>query len=190
MKDLINKIIQNLGEAKLIKTILLKAQIIAAKLNNREFEEWIHNEQNGYPTAENIPKYRKLNAMGGFLRIERQRGGNLIMNTYNINATIANIGNGTVSTGYIYQDNPIFHILDTELQEKIRSLVSQLICESKKVENEDLQMIVDLISEECKKDPFGKNTLKIALNAVQSLAIGISANQLTPIVTQLLALIK
>ncbi len=47
IKDIIDKIIQDLGDDKPIKGILLKAQIVASQLNNKEFEEWIKSEQNG-----------------------------------------------------------------------------------------------------------------------------------------------
>lgn len=303
MKELINKIIQDLGEEKSIKTILLKSQIIASKLNNKDFEEWIHNEQNGYPTTESIPKYRRLNATvkadisipfhgiyknytipngifpdqfindcmyhvdivqslseienlfdnkdGGMLsvdcpaiaynevskyvrgnvervwqefsraslagvlnafkskllsffldldkkidagidfsKIEGQKEINQIMNTYNINAVVANTGNGTISTGDISENNPAFYISDAEQQKVIQSLVDQLIIESNKINNEDLQMAVEAITEECKKSSWGKKALKLALNAVKGVATGVIANQLTPITTQLLALIK
>lgn len=39
IKDIIDKIIQDLGDDKPIKGILLKAQIVASQLNNKEFEE-------------------------------------------------------------------------------------------------------------------------------------------------------
>ena len=63
MKEIINKIIQDLGDDKPIKGILLKAQIVASKLGNNDFEMWIRNEQNGYPDAKNLPDYRILNAI-------------------------------------------------------------------------------------------------------------------------------
>ena len=63
MKEIINKIIQDLGDDKPIKGILLKAQIFASKLGNNDFEMWIRNEQNGYPDAKNLPDYRILNAI-------------------------------------------------------------------------------------------------------------------------------
>lgn len=62
IKELINVIIQDLGEDKSIKGILLKSQIVASKLNNEELKTWIENEQNGYKDAENLPAYRILNA--------------------------------------------------------------------------------------------------------------------------------
>lgn len=63
IKDIINKIIQDLGDDKPIKGILLKAQIVASQLNNKEFEEWIKSEQNGYSDAKNLPDYRVLGAI-------------------------------------------------------------------------------------------------------------------------------
>lgn len=63
MKNLVDRIIQDLGEDKPIKGILLKAQIVASKLNNNDFKTWIENEQNGYPDASNLPDYRVLNAI-------------------------------------------------------------------------------------------------------------------------------
>jgi len=303
MKDMINKIIQDLGEDKPINGILLKAQIIASKLDNKEFEVWINNEQNGYPDAKNIPDYRILNAtvkadisqpyvrmcqnlsipagifgeelindsmyhvritqslseienlcdskksgtilancpamaytevskhvrgnvervwqefstsslIGivnsfkskllsffldldkkidagiDFSKIEGQNEINQIMNNYYINSVVANTGDGTVSTGDISDNNPVLYISDVDQKGKIQDLVSKLIVEAKKIDNEDLQMAVDTISEECKKPSWAKKTLKLAFNAVQGIATGIAANQLTPIVTQLLAILK
>lgn len=63
IKDIIDKIIQDLGDDKPIKGILLKAQIVASQLNNKEFEEWIKSEQNGYSDAKNLPDYRVLGAI-------------------------------------------------------------------------------------------------------------------------------
>ena len=60
MKEIINKIIQDLGDDKPIKGILLKAQIVASKLGNNDFEMWIRNEQNGYPDAKNLPDLRSI----------------------------------------------------------------------------------------------------------------------------------
>lgn len=302
MKDIINNIIKDLGEDKPIKGILLKAQIVASKLDNKEFGEWIHNEQNGYPNAKNIPEYRVLNAivkanisvpyMGiytnytipegifdndiindrlyhvritqslseienlckenkngiltsicsaiaypevnkhvrgnaekvwqefsassclgivdsfkskllsffleldrkidagvDFSKIEGQNTINQIMNNYYINSVVANTGNGNVSTGNISDNASILLISDEEQKAKIQELISKLVSEAKKIDNEDLQMAVDTISEECKKPSWAKKTLKLGLNAVQGIATGIAANQLTPIVAQALALL-
>lgn len=63
MKELINKIIQDLGDEKPISSILLKSQIVASKLGNQEFANWIFHEQNGYPDVNSMPEYRKLAAI-------------------------------------------------------------------------------------------------------------------------------
>lgn len=43
-----------------ILSLMRKAYFIARKLNLKEFEEWISNEQNGYPTNSKVPDYRKV----------------------------------------------------------------------------------------------------------------------------------
>ena len=63
IKNIIDKIIQDLGDDRPINGILLKVQIVASRLNNKEFENWINNEQNGYSDAKNIPSYRVLGAI-------------------------------------------------------------------------------------------------------------------------------
>jgi hypothetical protein len=52
-----------------ILKVLRKAKILAAKLNNPEFDEWIEHELNGYENRENLPNYRILPAQikGNFL---------------------------------------------------------------------------------------------------------------------------
>ena len=43
-----------------ILSLMRKAYFIARKLNLKEFEEWISNEQNGYPTNSRVPDYRNV----------------------------------------------------------------------------------------------------------------------------------
>ncbi len=61
--------IQNelIGEADL-SIILRKAKVLAYKLENKEFKDWVENELNGYPNKDLLPKYRKLKtiALGDF----------------------------------------------------------------------------------------------------------------------------
>lgn len=303
MKNLVDRIIQDLGEDKPIKGILLKAQIVASKLNNNDFKTWIENEQNGYPDASNLPDYRVLNAIvkadlsipfSGYVRnytipagiyddpiieecickvrithslqeietiYENKKGGNVstnlpamaytevnkyvsgnveqlkqefsvaslihivdifkskllsffldiekemnvginfskieeqqdkitqIMNTYYINSAIANTGAGSVSAGDIRDNTSLQIISDSEQKEKFLSLVSQLKEGANSLNNSDLTETIDLITEECNKPSWAKRTLRVALNAVQGIATGIAANQLTPIVTNALALL-
>lgn len=302
MKDLVDKIIQDLGDNKPIKGILLKAQIVASKLNNGDFSTWIAHEQNGYPDVENIPDYRVLNAtvkadlsipysgyvsnytipagiyddpviegcmckvriknslseietiyenkksgnvstnlpamayaevnkyVSGnverlkqefpvsslinivdifkskllsffldlekeigvgidFTKIEGQEKINQIMNTYYINSVVANTGSGSVNTGDLKDNTAIQNISDSEQKEKFLALVSQLKEEVAKINNPDLNETIDVITEECDKPSWTKRTLRLALNAVQGIATGIAANQLTPIVANALALL-
>jgi hypothetical protein len=44
-----------------ITTLLRKARVLAARLNNPEFVAWIQHEQNGYPIGVDLPNYRILN---------------------------------------------------------------------------------------------------------------------------------
>jgi hypothetical protein len=43
-----------------ISTVLRKAKILAAKLQNPEFESWVDRELNGYEDCSNLPLYRKI----------------------------------------------------------------------------------------------------------------------------------
>ncbi|MGD0010467.1 MAG: hypothetical protein ABSE93_18215 [Terriglobia bacterium] len=43
-----------------ITIVLRKARILAARLKNKGFEEWIHRELNGYPDKAALPSYRIL----------------------------------------------------------------------------------------------------------------------------------
>lgn len=80
-------------------------------------------------------------------------------------------------------------ISDPDQQKQIRELVSELVKATKDIDNEDLKMAVETISEECNKPSWTKKTLRIAFNAIQGIATSIAANQLTPIITEALALL-
>lgn len=303
MKDKINRIIQDLGDDKPIRSILLKSQILAAELGNKEFEKWISNEQNGYPDAKDIPDYRILPAIlkadisqpfGGmyqnypiptglsdddtindymghirivnslseienlcigktngtltcsvpasvyayvqtyirgdvqrviqefsvssclgiidkfkskllsffldldkelkagldFNKIEGQSQIDKIMNNYYINATVVHTGNGEINTGDISNNSPTLHIEDANLKEQIDELVSRLKDEIAKYDDDDLKTALETITDECRKPSWAKKTLKLAFNAIQGIATGIAANQLTPIVSQALTLLR
>lgn len=55
--DLQNEIINDSCD---IMSVLRKAHLIAAKLNLKEFDEWIMKELNGYENYEDIPDYREV----------------------------------------------------------------------------------------------------------------------------------
>ena len=303
MKEVVNKIIQDLSNNKPISEILLKAQVVAYKLGNKEFEEWIRNEQNGYPDAMNIPDYRvvtvvlkactsqpytgfmktihipagifdediindcmshvriiqplneieslceskqegilqvncpaiaysevnkyvnwnvenvwqeisvhslkgiiytfKSKLLAFFLELDKKMDTGLdfsqigsqdeikqIMNiAYNISSVVANTGDGTVNTGNILENDVSQLISDVGQKDNILKIISRLEAEAKKLNNADLQEVIETIKEECKKPNWVRKTLKMAFNAVQGIATSIAANQLTPIVTEALALI-
>lgn len=301
MKGLIDKIIADLGDDKPIKGILLKAQIVASKLGNADFQEWISNEQNGYPSAKNTPSYRVLGAMVkadislpqgfvhnytiptgvfkedfinesmsstrvtqslseierlcegnesvnlavncpaivypevakhvnghvervwkeisgasylgivdsfksklldffldldkqvnagvNFSKIEGQKHISQIMNNYYISAGVVNTGSGTINTGDISDIHNTQYINDVEQQGKIKELLERLILEADKIDNPDLKQAVGVVVEECEKTSWAKGTLRMAFNAILGIATGITANQLTPIVTEALSLL-
>ena len=81
------------------------------------------------------------------------------------------------------------NISDSDQQKQIKELVSELIKETKGIDNEDLKLAVETITEECKKPSWTKKTLRMAFNAIQGIATSIAANQLTPIITKALALL-
>lgn len=111
------------------------------------------------------------------------------MNNYYINSVVANTGDGNVNTGNISDSDLTLYISDQDQKEKLQSVISQLVEKASDIDNSDLKMAIDTIKEECNKPSWGKKTLKLALNAIQGIATGIAANQLTPIVTQALALL-
>lgn len=51
-----------------LATLLRKCKVLAARLGNAEFKQWIENELNGYTSTDSLPSYRKLhvNSKGHF----------------------------------------------------------------------------------------------------------------------------
>lgn len=302
MKELINQIIQDLGANKPIDGILLKTQVVAHKLKNNEFLQWVKNEQNGYEDMKAVPDYRKIGCtvkalisipFRGMIRmtipilptgddkiddwfqhkcvvnplyeIERmcrgheteelssplpaflyskvneslnqgtvenasvyfsasatlgiinifksklldfflklddeinegldfsqlavvQRKVTQIMNTtYNINAAVANTGSGAVTATNINASN--FSMVSEELKDKMDKLVMELENKSRVYNNEDLNEAIDSVKKEIAKPSWDKRLLKMAFNAINGIATGIAANQLSPIVMQALSVL-
>ena len=132
---------------------------------------------------------KKIKAGVDFSKIEGQNEIKSIMNNYYINSVVANTGDGTVNTGDISENNSVQNISDSDQQKQIKELVSELIKETKGIDNEDLKLAVETITEECKKPSWTKKTLRMAFNAIQGIATSIAANQLTPIITKALDLL-
>lgn len=63
---------------------LRKAKVLAYKLGNVEFKEWVENELNGYGSDTNLPKYRKVVtiAQGDFINARWKITGQLIPTTH------------------------------------------------------------------------------------------------------------
>ena len=58
-----------------VATLLRKCKILAARLGNEEFKQWIENELNGYKPTDELPEYRVIETgsygdfVGGFGRV-------------------------------------------------------------------------------------------------------------------------
>ncbi|WP_288946401.1 hypothetical protein [uncultured Porphyromonas sp.] len=302
MTNLIDNIIKDLGDDKPIKGILLKSQILGSKLQNKEFQDWIHNEQCGYKNSKGVPDYRVLNVVVkadihqpyccivsnyplpmdsfkdkainklitqqaitcplseietlcsdnksenlvmtcpiqvysevskyvngnvtrvfkevpasavlgivdafkskllafflelddkihagvNFSNIDSQKEIRQILTTYNINAVVANTGNGSVVTGNIIDNDSIQYISDGGRKRQLQELVTELKKEVSNINNQDLRTTVDIITKACEKPTWCKSTLRMAFNAIKGIAVGIAANQLTPIVAKALELL-
>lgn len=164
------------------------------------FKKWVLDNQERISTAkkrntlpyflrDNKSVYQKITVESSISKIEGQKVISNIMNNYYINSVVANTGDGNVNTGNISDSDLTLYISDQDQKEKLQSVISQLVEKASDIDNSDLKMAIDTIKEECNKPSWGKKTLKLALNAIQGIATGIAANQLTPIVTQALALL-
>ena len=54
-----------------ITELLRKCKILAARLGNEEFKQWVDNELNGYSTDDSLPQYRifHVDSFGHFLGV-------------------------------------------------------------------------------------------------------------------------
>lgn len=109
----------------------------------------------------------------------------IMNNTYNINAAVANTGSGAVTATNINASN--FSIVSEEQKNKINELVAELEQKSQKYNNEDLKSAIDSVKNEIAKPSWDKRLLRMAFNAINGIATGIAANQLSPIVMQALS---
>lgn len=301
LKKLIERIIQDLGDDKPIHSILLKAQIVAANLENENFSTWIRNEQNGYPNLMEVPDYRVLNViikadvfqpyvgtynnctippgifsneklndlmtqarirqslfeiekmckdkpngnfsincpaivyseinkhvrgkaqgvrqefsvaslasivdifktklLAFFIELDKKLEAGVdflnidkeeitqIMNTYNINSAVANLGEGVVNTGDIVGNDITQCLTDPCQQEKFKKILSEIEDIVKTSNNTDLKEMVNDINQECKKTNWSKKLLKTTLNAMKGIATDVIAAQLSPLVANALALL-
>lgn len=70
----INEIIKELTDPKFnISDTLLKVQVLAYQLNNKNLKKWVNNESNGYDKTDIIPPYREV-VTPVFGNLEQYRG--------------------------------------------------------------------------------------------------------------------
>ena len=113
---------------------------------------------------------------------------NQIMNNYNINAAVANTGNGSVSAGDITASN--FQISPSDqIRSQMYEVVAKLETVLSKNKKSDMDEALATLKEETARPSWNKRMLKMALNAINGIASGVIANEITPLVTQGLALL-
>lgn len=131
---------------------------------------------------------KKLEAGVDFLSIGKESI-NQIMTTYNINSAVTNIGEGSVNTGDIIENDITQYVTDQKQQEKFKEIISGIKDLVEQTGNVELMEQVNDIQEECKKTNWSKKLLKTTLNAIKGIANGVIANQLSPLVADALALL-
>ena len=63
MNDIIERIQQDILNPEVsLSTILFKAKVLAYKLKNEKFKQWVKCELDGYPDAIDLPDYRRIEA--------------------------------------------------------------------------------------------------------------------------------
>lgn len=131
---------------------------------------------------------KKLEAGVDFLNIGKEEIIQ-IMNTYNINSAVANLGEGVVNTGDIVGNDITQYVTDPCQQEKFKEILSEIEGIVEKSNNTDLKEMANDINQECKKTNWSKKLLKTTLNAMKGIATDVIANQLSPLVANALALL-
>lgn len=132
---------------------------------------------------------RELKAGIDFSNIKGQKIVSQIMNTYNINAAVANLGDGNVIAGDIKNNDINQFLSDQPKQEEFKNIIAKLEKATESLNNKHINDALEVIKEECKKPNWMKKTMRVALNAISGVATGIAANQLTPIVQEALNLL-
>ena len=93
-----------------------------------------------------------------------------------INAVIANFGNGNVTTGNITTgDIRKETIVTNEHREEFMRIIEELKREIETLNDNSSKDAVDLIQEETKKDSWNKKLIKFALDTVQKTGVTLAA---------------
>lgn len=93
-----------------------------------------------------------------------------------INAVIANLGNGNVTTGNITTgDIRKETIVTNGYREEFQKIIEELKREIETLNDNSSKEAVDLIQEEIKKDSWNKKLIKFALDTVQKIGVTLAA---------------
>lgn len=131
---------------------------------------------------------KELDAGIDFSNIEGQKKIEQIMNNYNINAAVVNTGSGSVTTHDVTASNFEMNIT-ADIREKMQDIISQMESIVQNSRDKELLEAYQTLKEETQNSNWIKKTIRMALNAIKGIATGITANQLSPLVTQGLALL-
>lgn len=107
-----------------------------------------------------------------------------------INAVIANLGNGNVTTGNITTgDIRKETIVTNEHREEFLKIIEELKREIDTLNDNSSREVVDLIQEETKKDSWNKKLIKFALDTVQKTGVTLAAKGIVSLGTKAMTLL-
>lgn len=127
-----------------------------------------------------------------FSQISGQEKINQIMNNTFVNATIANMGSGSIQTGNVTGNTANMTVTPKE-REEMQEIVDKLSGIVSSIDSQDMHETMSVIKDEVSKPSWCKKALKMAFNAIigiaSKVATNIVVNQITPLVAQALALL-
>lgn len=107
-----------------------------------------------------------------------------------INAVIANLGNGNVTTGNITTgDIRKETIVTNGYREEFQKIIEELKREIETLNDNSSKEAVDLIQEEIKKDSLNKKLIKFALDTVQKIGVTLAAKGIVSLGAKAMALL-
>mgnify|MGYP004494974425 FL=1 len=107
-----------------------------------------------------------------------------------INAVIANLGNGNVTTGNITTGD--IHketIVTNGYREEFQKIIEELKREIETLNDNSSKEAVDLIQEETKKDSWNKKLIKFALDTVQKTGVTLAVKVIVSLGAKAIALL-
>ncbi|WP_308274494.1 hypothetical protein [Prevotella sp.] len=107
-----------------------------------------------------------------------------------INAVIANLGNGNVTTGNIttgdiHKETNVAN----EYREEFMRIIEELKREIETLNDNSSKEVVDFIQEETKKDSWNKKLIKFALDTVQKTGVTLAAKGIISLGAKAIALL-